>query len=177
METLIQILGENGTLAAGVLVIGIAFGFLAQRSRFCMRSAVIEFSRNHTGGKLTVWLFALGAAVAVVVREAARACDGRAGRHRQVRVHVVHHGGLAAAVGAGYGHELRAVGVTFEVQRQGIEPQAGADAAEALESEQERLHGMPLETSAIASQRARLRPFAGATPQAFDKDLTVADAP
>ena len=64
METLIQILGENGTLAAGALVIGIAFGFLAQRSRFCMRSAVIEFSRNHTGGKLTVWLFAFGAAVA-----------------------------------------------------------------------------------------------------------------
>jgi hypothetical protein len=61
------------------------------------------------------------------------------------------------------------------------------------------LHGMPLETcakslapplaasspsargamdtSAIASQRARLRPFAGAIPQAFDKALTVADAP
>ena len=30
---------------------------------------------------------------------------------------------------------------------------------------------------AIESQRVRLRPFAGATPQAFDKDLTVADAP
>ena len=34
-----------------------------------------------------------------------------------------------------------------------------------------------MDTSAIASQRVRLRPFAGATPQAFDKALTVADAP
>ena len=63
METLIQMLGENGTLALGALAIGSVFGFLAQRSRFCMRSAVIELSRNHTGGKLTVWLFAFAAAV------------------------------------------------------------------------------------------------------------------
>lgn len=63
MEALVQLLGEHGTLAAGALVIGTAFGFLAQRSRFCMRSAVIEFSRNHTGGKLTVWLFAFAAAI------------------------------------------------------------------------------------------------------------------
>lgn len=63
MEKLIEMLGENRALAAGALAIGIAFGFLAQRSRFCMRSAVIEFSRNHTGGKLTVWLFAFGAAI------------------------------------------------------------------------------------------------------------------
>ena len=34
-----------------------------------------------------------------------------------------------------------------------------------------------MHTSAIVFQRVRLRPFAGATPQAFAKDLTVADAP
>jgi uncharacterized protein len=56
-------LGEPGTLAATGLLIGVAFGFLAQRSRFCLRSAVIEFSRNLVGGKLTVWLFAFAAAV------------------------------------------------------------------------------------------------------------------
>jgi uncharacterized protein len=53
--------------AAGLLI-GFAFGFLAQRSRFCLRSAVIEFSRNLVGGKLTVWLFAF--AVAVVATQA-----------------------------------------------------------------------------------------------------------
>ena len=63
METLFERLGEHGTLAAGALLIGMSFGFLAQRSRFCMRSAVIELARNHTGGKLTVWLFAFGAAL------------------------------------------------------------------------------------------------------------------
>lgn len=59
----IDTLGEPGTLATTGLVIGTAFGFLAQRSRFCLRSAVIEFSRNLVGGKLTVWLFAFAAAV------------------------------------------------------------------------------------------------------------------
>ena len=63
MEFLVETLGENGALAAGALCIGVGFGFLAQRSRFCLRSAVIEFARNHAGGKLTVWLFAFAAAV------------------------------------------------------------------------------------------------------------------
>ena len=62
-QTLIDRLGEPGTLAATGLVVGTAFGFLAQRSRFCLRSAVIEFSRNLVGGKLTVWLFAFAAAI------------------------------------------------------------------------------------------------------------------
>lgn len=55
--------GETGTLAAGALLIGLVFGFMAQRSRFCLRSAVIEFARNQGGGKLTVWLFAFASAV------------------------------------------------------------------------------------------------------------------
>jgi uncharacterized protein len=59
----VETLGENHSLALGGLVIGMAFGFLAQRSRFCLRSAVIEFSRQVTGGKLTVWLFAFASAV------------------------------------------------------------------------------------------------------------------
>ena len=44
------------------------FGFFAQRSRFCLRSAVIEFARGQPGGKLTVWLFAF--AIAVLVTQA-----------------------------------------------------------------------------------------------------------
>jgi uncharacterized membrane protein YedE/YeeE len=65
LEPVVERLGENGTLAVGALLIGVVFGFMAQRSRFCLRSAVIEFSRNHLGGKLTVWLFAFATAVGV----------------------------------------------------------------------------------------------------------------
>ena len=63
IETLVEQIGEDKALAFAGLVIGVAFGFLAQRSRFCLRSAVIEFSRSLVGGKLTVWLFAFAAAV------------------------------------------------------------------------------------------------------------------
>ncbi len=63
LEPLVERLGENGTLAAGALLIGMVFGFTAQRSRFCLRSAVIEFARNQLGGKLAVWLFAFATAV------------------------------------------------------------------------------------------------------------------
>ncbi|WP_425261101.1 YeeE/YedE family protein [Rubrivivax sp. RP6-9] len=63
LERWIERLGENGTLAVGALLIGLLFGFMAQRSRFCLRSAVIEFARNQMGGKLTVWLFAFATAV------------------------------------------------------------------------------------------------------------------
>jgi uncharacterized membrane protein YedE/YeeE len=63
LQTLIDRLGEPWALALAGLLIGLAFGFFAQRSRFCLRSAVIEFSRNLVGGKLTVWLFAFSTAV------------------------------------------------------------------------------------------------------------------
>ena len=65
LEAAIERLGESGTLVIGALLIGVVFGFMAQRSRFCLRSAVIEFARNHLGGKLTVWLFAFATAVGV----------------------------------------------------------------------------------------------------------------
>jgi hypothetical protein len=50
-------------------------------------------------------------------------------------VHVVHHGGLAASVGAGDGDQFGAVGQTFEVEGQDIASQAIANAAKALEGE------------------------------------------
>lgn len=34
---------EGAVLAAGGLGVGVLFGFFAQRSRFCLRAAVIEF--------------------------------------------------------------------------------------------------------------------------------------
>jgi uncharacterized protein len=80
-QALIDRLGEDGTLALAGAVIGLAFGFLAQRSRFCLRSAVIEFARNLAGGKLTVWLFAFASAVlgtqALVLLGAFDASDAR----------------------------------------------------------------------------------------------------
>ena len=63
VESLVEHVGEDRALALTGLLVGVAFGFLAQRSRFCLRSAVIEFARNLTGGKLTVWLFAFSTAL------------------------------------------------------------------------------------------------------------------
>lgn len=81
LETTIERLGEPWTLALGGLLIGVAFGFFGQRSRFCLRSAVIEFARGQRGGKLTVWLFAFATAVtatqALVLLGAFDASDAR----------------------------------------------------------------------------------------------------
>lgn len=63
VERCVEYFGESHALAITGLVVGSVFGFLAQRSRFCLRSAVIEFARNHGGGKLTVWLFAFSTAI------------------------------------------------------------------------------------------------------------------
>lgn len=62
-EFLMSQLGETGTSALIGGLIGLLFGFFAQRSRFCLRSAVIEFSRHTHDGKLTVWLFTFSTAV------------------------------------------------------------------------------------------------------------------
>jgi uncharacterized membrane protein YedE/YeeE len=63
LQAAVDAWGEPQVLALGGLIIGALFGFFAQRSRFCLRSAVIEFARNLSGGKLTVWLFAFATAV------------------------------------------------------------------------------------------------------------------
>lgn len=63
LERLIAALGETGAVAALGALIGVFFGFFAHRSRFCLRSAVIEFARGTHEGKLTVWLFTFASAV------------------------------------------------------------------------------------------------------------------
>ena len=63
LETLLDRFGQAPVLAGGGVCIGFVFGFFAQRSRFCLRSAVIEFARGMPGGKLTVWLFAFSIAL------------------------------------------------------------------------------------------------------------------
>jgi uncharacterized protein len=63
MAQWIELHGDRSLLAVGGAVIGLAFGFLAQRSRFCLRAAVIEFWHRRFGEKLSVWLLAFSAAV------------------------------------------------------------------------------------------------------------------
>ena len=55
--------GDSGAAALGGLVVGLLFGFCAQRSRFCLRAAVQEVGRNDYRGQLGVWLAGFGAAI------------------------------------------------------------------------------------------------------------------
>jgi len=58
--------GEPLVLAMGGLVVGLLFGFFAQRSRFCLRAAVIEFWHHQFGEKLSVWLLTFASAVIAI---------------------------------------------------------------------------------------------------------------
>lgn len=60
---IIEVVGEDRSLALGGLLIGGLFGFFAQRSRFCLRAAVIEVARGQLGVKLSVWLLAFSSAL------------------------------------------------------------------------------------------------------------------
>ena len=55
--------GDGRVLAALGLLVGTGFGFFAQRSRFCLRAAVLEFWHGRFGDRLTVWLPAFASAV------------------------------------------------------------------------------------------------------------------
>ncbi|TSE31427.1 sulfur transport [Tepidimonas thermarum] len=58
--------GEPAVLAWGGLILGLGFGFFGQRSKFCLRAAVIEFWHRRFGDKLAVWLLAFSTAVVAV---------------------------------------------------------------------------------------------------------------
>jgi len=66
LATILDRYGESSALGTGGLVIGLLFGFFAQRSKFCLRAAVIEFWHRKFGEKLSVWLLAFSTAVVVV---------------------------------------------------------------------------------------------------------------
>ncbi len=63
LNELVEIYGEGAVLAAGGAAIGLFFGFFAQRSKFCLRAAVIDFWHGHFKDKLSIWLLAFSAAV------------------------------------------------------------------------------------------------------------------
>jgi uncharacterized protein len=63
---LLERFGDGTVLAAGGLTIGLMFGLFAQRSRFCLRAAVIEFWHKRFGEKLSIWLLAFSSAVIAV---------------------------------------------------------------------------------------------------------------
>ena len=60
---LLERFGDGNLLALSGALIGAGFGFFAQRSRFCLRAAVIEFWHRRFGEKLSVWLLAFATAV------------------------------------------------------------------------------------------------------------------
>ena len=51
---LIDTLGESGTALAGGAVLGLLFGFFAQRTAFCTRSAVLDLTTRR--GSLCKWI-------------------------------------------------------------------------------------------------------------------------
>jgi uncharacterized membrane protein YedE/YeeE len=63
LNSLTELLGEKTSMALAGLLIGLLFGICAQRSRFCLRSAVVEFWNRRGTAKLAIWLFAFSAAI------------------------------------------------------------------------------------------------------------------
>lgn len=64
LATLIEWLGDGAVLALAGLGVGLAFGAMAQRSRFCLRAATVELARGSFGPKIAIWVLAFAAAVA-----------------------------------------------------------------------------------------------------------------
>ncbi|MBY6159931.1 YeeE/YedE family protein [Mameliella alba] len=60
---LIERIGENPTAAFFGLITGVIFGIAAQRSRFCLRAATVEFARGMMKDKVAVWLLTFSTAV------------------------------------------------------------------------------------------------------------------
>lgn len=63
LVALIDRIGESPTAALFGLLTGVVFGVAAQRSRFCLRAAVVELARGRMEDKLAVWLLTFSTAV------------------------------------------------------------------------------------------------------------------
>lgn len=62
-DGLMEALGEQSFQALGGMAIGVLFGALAQRSRFCLRASTLEVAHGRLGGRLAVWLLAFSTAL------------------------------------------------------------------------------------------------------------------
>jgi len=60
---LVERIGEAPAAALLGLLTGVIFGVAAQRSRFCLRAATVEFARGRMGDKVAVWLLTFSTAV------------------------------------------------------------------------------------------------------------------
>lgn len=60
---LVERVGEAPAAAILGLITGLIFGVSAQRSRFCLRAAAVEFARGQMGDKVAVWLLTFSTAV------------------------------------------------------------------------------------------------------------------
>lgn len=61
--SLLDRIGEAPTAALFGLITGTVFGIAAQRSRFCLRAATVEFARGQMGDKVAVWLLTFSTAL------------------------------------------------------------------------------------------------------------------
>ncbi|UYV36321.1 YeeE/YedE family protein [Rhodobacteraceae bacterium D3-12] len=60
---LVDRIGEGPTAALFGLITGVIFGVAAQRSRFCLRAATVEFARGMMQDKVAVWLLTFSTAL------------------------------------------------------------------------------------------------------------------
>lgn len=60
---LVERVGEAPTAAILGLLTGLIFGVSAQRSRFCLRAAAVEFARGQMGDKVAVWFLTFSTAL------------------------------------------------------------------------------------------------------------------
>lgn len=63
LDALIDRFGDRNALALGGAVLGLLFGALAQRSRFCLRAATLEVAHGQMGERLAIWLFVFSTAL------------------------------------------------------------------------------------------------------------------
>jgi uncharacterized membrane protein YedE/YeeE len=63
MTSLFESLSTGQVAALLGLAVGLLFGAFAQQSRFCLRSACIEFWRNRPSAKFAIWLFTFSTAL------------------------------------------------------------------------------------------------------------------
>jgi len=61
--TIVERIGEAPAAALFGLITGVIFGIAAQRSRFCLRAAAVEFARGELGPRLAVWLLTFSTAL------------------------------------------------------------------------------------------------------------------